>query len=65
MEDGVRNLTMTTPRINFKAFVEHAGALTAFETTEQIARRRLDETLNEALMDSFPASDPISSLQLA
>jgi hypothetical protein len=65
MEDAMRDLMTTTERINFSAFVERAGALTAFETRDQIARRRLDEMLNEALMDSFPASDPISSLQLA
>ncbi|MGM4893735.1 hypothetical protein [Tardiphaga sp. 709] len=61
----MRNLVTTTERIKLNAFVEHPGALAAFETTEQTARRRLDEMLNEALMDSFPASDPISSLQLA
>jgi hypothetical protein len=65
MKDAMRNLATSTERTEFNAFVEHAGALTAFETPEQIARRRLDEMLNEALMDSFPASDPISSLQLA
>lgn len=61
----MRNLTMSSERTGFKAFVEAADAVTAFETTEQIARRRVDEMLNEALMDSFPASDPLSSLQLA
>ena len=61
----MRNLATSTERTEFNVFVETAGAVTAFETTEQIARRRLDEMLNEALMDSFPASDPISSLQLA
>jgi uncharacterized protein YnzC (UPF0291/DUF896 family) len=39
MEDAMRDLMTTTERINFNAFVERAGALTAFETTEQIARR--------------------------
>jgi hypothetical protein len=61
MEDAVRNLTTSTERTGFKAFVEAVDAMPAFETTEQIARRRVDEML----MDSFPASDPISSLQLA
>ena len=61
----MRNLTTSTERTGFKAFVEAVDAMPAFETTEQIARRRVDEMLNEALMDSFPASDPISSLQLA
>ncbi|MET0221389.1 MAG: hypothetical protein ABW213_12095 [Tardiphaga sp.] len=27
------------------------------------AQRAIDDMLNEALMDSFPASDPVSSLQ--
>lgn len=61
----MRNPATTTERMKFNVIVERPGALAAFETTEQIARRRLDEKLNEALMDSFPASDPISSLQLA
>jgi hypothetical protein len=65
MEDVMSNVVTTADKINFNAFVERAGAFTAFETTEQITRRRLDEMLNEALIDSFPASDPISSLQLA
>jgi hypothetical protein len=65
MEDAMRNQATSTERTKFNAFVETAGAVTALETTEQIARRRLDEMLNEALMDSFPASDPVSSLQLA
>jgi hypothetical protein len=63
MEDAMRNQATSTERTKFNAFVETAGAMTALETTEQI--RRLDEMLNEALMDSFPASDPVSSLQLA
>ena len=61
----MRNLATSAERTEFNAFVGHAGAVTAFETTEQIARLRLDDMLNDALMDSFPASDPISSLQLA
>jgi hypothetical protein len=65
MEDAMRNLATSTERTEFNAFVEAASAVTAFETTEKIARHRLDEMLNEALMDSFPASDPVSSLQLA
>ncbi|WP_441240343.1 hypothetical protein [Tardiphaga sp. 768_D3_N2_1] len=61
----MRNQATSTERTDFNAFVEAVDAMQAFETTEQIARRRVDEMLNEALMDSFPASDPISSLQLA
>jgi hypothetical protein len=66
MENAMRNPITSTERTDFNAFVEAAGAVTALETTEQIGRRcLLDEMLNEALMNSFPASDPISSLQLA
>ncbi len=61
----MRNPATTTERMNFNTIVERPGVPAAFETTERIARRRLDEMLNEALMDSFPASDPISTLQLA
>ena len=59
----MRNRSPLSDRTDLKTAMRHAPL--QMQAEDRTARRRLDDALNEALIDSFPASDPISSLQLA
>jgi hypothetical protein len=64
MEDAMHTAINITEQISFSTMTSRSERQHA-ETAEQLEVRALDEALTEALMESFPASDPISSLRPA
>ncbi len=54
-----------TIRFSFTIIKPPAALPADRSDAERRALRELDDALTEALMESFPASDPVSSLRLA
>jgi hypothetical protein len=63
MEHPMRNQAPITDRSDFEAATRHVPLPLQLQADAEAAQRAIDDMLNEALMDSFPASDPISSLR--
>lgn len=61
----MRNQKPSRDRSDLKNVSRRPSLVVQLQAEDPTERRRLDDALTEALIDSFPASDPISSLQFA